>query len=938
MINALAVIALLLAAPGPEVTRQANFAENPSFEEDRNRDGLPDGWQPAAYESPARLAWDEKTAHSGKRSLSISGSKRPGATDWKQNTGRWVTARKRVVPGEEYTLEAWIKTDKVDGRATARIAWWSGGRWLAETSTPAASGTHDWQKVTLTAKAPPAADSASVYLGLSDSGGTAWFDDVVISGLAEPPGPRIEYQFTDTSGWYPFTFPLDDTNLDAIDLTGLLDAPAGKHGFLGVGKDGHFRFADGERARFFGTNVGGPSAFPEKEQARTIAARLAKYGVNLLRIHAIDGRWGRLIDYSKGDSRHFDPKALDRLDFFFAELKRRGIYVYFDMLDYRAFQPGDGVKDAEQLEHGWHHSIKGASCYNDRMIELQKEFAKEFFTHKNPYTGLRYCDDPAVAVVEITNENSVFYFQNTTLTLPCYVEELKSRWNRWLLQKHGNRAGLAKAWTNDDGLCALLAEEDPAKGTVVLPMKHLYQKPEEADFVGRRSPVRTNAMVRFFFDLQRRYYHQMRSHLKEIGIKVPITGTNQTFCPASNHADSVNDFMSRNNYWLHPNVHAKPLFIFRNDAMVRSDVPRTTNPIVEIASSSVAGKPMIVPEFNFPWPNEHRAEGLLLVTAYACLQDWDGLLFFSYRPDGKTLTWFCNQSDPVRWGEFPAAALMFHRRDVAAARNTVHVAYSEADVFTARPSHGRSAHSPYRFLPYLSKVRNCYFQDVCRSDADVVLATGKSAAASFDGPAKVIRLPEEPWRQWQYPQYAEQAAKLGLPGYGGLDPKPQECPSDTGQLCLDHGRGVFTIDAPRTKGAVGFLGQIGPVDLGALSIRSTTPFAAVVATSLDGKPLGPSSHVLITAVARSENTGQAFTPDKRRVPERGRLPVLAEPVRGEVRLACPAGAVVYALDETGKRRGRLPATYRDGALAWDPAKARSAWCEVVAEAPPARGQ
>ena len=74
-----------------------------------------------------------------------------------------------------------------------------------------------------------------------------------------------------------------------------------------------------------------------------IAARLAKYGVNLLRIHAIHGRWGPLVDPEQPDSRHFDVAGLDRLDYFLRELKKRGIYVYFDCLDYRYFKDGDGV-------------------------------------------------------------------------------------------------------------------------------------------------------------------------------------------------------------------------------------------------------------------------------------------------------------------------------------------------------------------------------------------------------------------------------------------------------------------------------------------------------------------------------------------------------------------------------------------------------------------
>lgn len=1197
---------------------KVNFADNPSVEDDANRDQVPEGWDASPYGSPARLDWDSEVAHSGRHSLRIRDTKHPTSTVWKDNTGRWVSVKRRsVTPGTTYTLEAWVKTQDVTGRAIAQIAWWNQNKWLAESNSKAVTGTSDWQRVTVTANAPPEADTAMIYLGLSNSQGAAWFDDInmiegdrlpqdyqtvdlsahcnfsvpqairgdktvqglktlgqltpgnvslrgvplhiaadaitqgvrlivlqnqsqgktpasvtiplarkaqvlyflhgctgakagarvgqydllyedgqttslplhcgreianierpketnqsavgweTVDGLDQPFGlslfpvvnPRpavtikalrfvsaqagptlglaalttadgpalmterpVFYEFNDTTGWYPFDFPLDDTNLDTIDLTSLLDGPAGKHGFVTVGKDGHFYFQDGTRARFFGTNVCGRSACPEKEDAKRIAARLAKYGVNMLRIHAIDGIWGPMIDYAKGDSRHLDEAALDRLDFFFAELKQRGIYVYFDMLDYRQFMESDGVEDASQFEHGWRNSIKGASCFNDRMIELQKEFAEKFFTHQNPYTKLRYVDDPAVAVVEITNENSVFYFSNVTLTIPRYLEELKQRWNEWLLTRYKDRAGLAAAWTDGQGRCALLAEEDPAKSNVILPLKHLYQKPEDADYVGQRSPARVNAMVRFLFDLERRYYTQMREHLKKIGVKVPITGTNQTFCPASNSADAMNDFMSRNNYWCHPNMHAKPFFRFQNSAALNSALPRVSNPVTEVASSTMAAKPMIVPEFNYPWPNEFRAEGLLMMTAYGCLQGWDGLLFFAYSPNEDLLSCFGNQSDPVRWGEFPAAALMFHRNDVAMARNTIHIGYSENDLFTARPSHARDKSSPFRYLSYLSKVRNSHFEEAYSGDADVVISSGYSPVGSYEQARRAILFAKGPWQDWaqrqqnraliagpwsgvfsatassklplafsrflgedktwevapdtladvarlpagsmpigltadgarslgfindrvcvvpdastlddadpvwDYRLFATAARQWKLPGYDRTDFVDHHYVSDTGELILDRTPGVLRIETPKTKGAVGFLGEAGRIDLGGLTVECQTPFAAVVVSSLDGRPLDASRRMLITAVARAENSGQAFCDGKRSVPARGKKPVLGEPVQAALTIAVSASAKVYRLDPTGKRRDAIVAMWRQGSLRLNLDGVLSPWCELV---------
>ena len=440
------LISLVIAAPGP-LQQLDNFAVNPSFEVDRNRDAAPDGWSSMAFASPAQLAWDAGIARSGERSLRIADSYREGdPRDWKQCTGRWVSSRRPAVPGTEYVLEVWIKTRDVTGQAYAHLAWQQGTHWISEDATPRLSGTHDWQRVTVTATAPEQADCLVISMNLTRSQGTAWFDDLRVSGRSEMP-VEVEYVFNETRDWFPFEFPLDDTNLDSIDLTGLLDGPAGHRGFVTVGDDGHFYFQDGSRARFFGTNVGGADCAPEKALAETAAARLAKYGVNMLRLHSMDSRSGGLIDYERGTSQSLDPDVLDRVDFFIAALKKHGIYVYMDLLDYRMFRTADGVAEGDQFSHNWAGSMKGASIFDPRMIALQKDYATKLLTHRNPYTGLRYVDDPAIAVVETTNENSIFYFfRNADLSRPHYRDALTARWNAWLRDRYGTRSSLAAAW------------------------------------------------------------------------------------------------------------------------------------------------------------------------------------------------------------------------------------------------------------------------------------------------------------------------------------------------------------------------------------------------------------------------------------------------------------------------------------------------------------
>ena len=65
-----------------------------------------------------------------------------------------------------------------------------------------------------------------------------------------------------------------EVNKGVLDYSHLLDAPAGRHGFVRASK-GHFYFEDGVRARFLGFNVAARSNTPDHETAEKMAERFA---------------------------------------------------------------------------------------------------------------------------------------------------------------------------------------------------------------------------------------------------------------------------------------------------------------------------------------------------------------------------------------------------------------------------------------------------------------------------------------------------------------------------------------------------------------------------------------------------------------------------------------------------------------------------------------
>lgn len=285
----------------------------------------------------------------------------------------------------------------------------------------------------------------------------------------------------------------------------MLDAPAGKHGPVIV-KEGHLATRDdGRRIRFWGVNITdwskGSQQVPSKGDAAYVASTLARFGVNCVRFQFLDLEVPRGLVAVGNNTRTLDPDAVDREDYFIAELEKRGIYVDFNLLVGRPFKAGDDVRDAALLREG----AKDTSLFDARMIELQQEYARQLLDHRNPYTHAKYTQDPAIAIVEINNENAI----NVGFHAPSafYADELTRLYNQWL-EQHRTPEQI-------NALRELAGAA--AKGPIPL--------------IGARAastapPERFHTEAAFFTDLQRNYFEDFERYLKRtLGSEALVIGT-----------------------------------------------------------------------------------------------------------------------------------------------------------------------------------------------------------------------------------------------------------------------------------------------------------------------------------------------------------------------------------------------------------------------------
>src|SRR5512133_3762575 len=103
----------------------------------------------------------------------------------------------------------------------------------------------------------------------------------------------------------PFLISYDGPD-NASSMAHLLDAPAGKHGFIRV-ENGRFVNEAGP-VRLHATNLTGAANFPTHEQADRLAARLARFGINCVRLHHMDTywKWTGIIANDPTTQRNFD--------------------------------------------------------------------------------------------------------------------------------------------------------------------------------------------------------------------------------------------------------------------------------------------------------------------------------------------------------------------------------------------------------------------------------------------------------------------------------------------------------------------------------------------------------------------------------------------------------------------------------------------------------
>jgi len=426
----------------------------------------------------------------------------------------------------------------------------------------------------------------------------------------------------------------------ALDASFVNHAPAGKFGYVKRVGD-HFEFdkRPGERAVFWGTCLSGA---PEKQYAPLYAEALARAGVNIVRMHLWMNNFTH-PGYPDELARSFilpgekvNEKTLDDYHFFFAELVKRGIYLYMDNIGSTKWlnPPGDCKYQAD-------------------VNEKLKNMTRKMYLSVNPYTGRRLVDDPAFAMCEIMNENTCTYGGDFKNRSPEVQKILSERWEKWQQER---------------GISPL----QPLRGT---PMEGNGEE-------GRR----------FFAAQQKAFLEDWYGFLRGLGVKVPICGTNLELTTGDLWASQNMDFMNDHTYFGCSSAGGG--FWNPMDASCVKMPLTAIDLFGEIIHSRLVDKPIVCTEWSFVYPNVYREEGYPFTAAFTAYQGIDAMFAFdwaaAYLPNLKNvvenhrIVCLSQMADPSTWGLSQAAAVARLRGDIKPARKSVILKYTEDDIWSNR--------------------------------------------------------------------------------------------------------------------------------------------------------------------------------------------------------------------------------------------------------------
>ncbi|MBC7399154.1 MAG: hypothetical protein H7289_04350 [Mucilaginibacter sp.] len=660
--------------------------------------------------------------------------------------------------------------------------------------------------------------------------------------------------------WWTFSYAEKSTGNSLLDLRYLNEHFAGENGFIRLSTDGNsFANGKGKEVRFWACNGGSLAKDFNVKKLDSLARFLAKMGVNLIRYHGA-------INPKRQNTKITDVDTTEARNIWrcVAAMKKQGIYTVIS-----PFWPANGHMG------GWIPAEWGIDGYsgkddmwevlyfNDKMKEGYKAWVKYLYTTPNPYTKVALRDEPAVAIIQVENEDSPFFWTMSAIK-PALAKMVGVQFSNWLRAKYG--------------------PSDDIKDTMTLVPIYEFTIPPRANVKNR-----LHDQVEFYAESQRAFYDDMVHYYRDVlGCKQLINGNNWRTASQSRLLDlerwtnSGADVIAVNKYF-DPQHKGGPNVGWRVDPGDFYGAPSALKNPADLPTNikHVAGHPMMVTESGWNLPNKYQTEGALLVAAYGTLSGLDAYFWFTptavnyMQQPYFTFVNIKGQHPMNRWststpgeiGMFPANALI-QRLGYVKQANVVQEQRTMKSMLNRDipPIFEEQSFDPNRDFVVSTNKDQGKLSPLTFLTGGVTTTYGSKTDTALVSP----KLPQL------------------------INIKDAKVASITGEQELDYRSGIFTLNTPKAKAVTGFLSSKKVFTLGDVTIQSGNEYATIEVVSMDGQNINRSKKILVQVGTIFRPTGwneeaTTITSNNKqlsgfKITNTGKMPWLGMPANGSISL------------------------------------------------------
>ncbi|MGK7394040.1 MAG: T9SS type A sorting domain-containing protein [Candidatus Cyclobacteriaceae bacterium M3_2C_046] len=645
------------------------------------------------------------------------------------------------------------------------------------------------------------------------------------------------HSYSQSTETWSFEYPGDEFTDEALlDLQYLNENEAGENGFIELSADGNaFVDGNGQEIRFWAINGASMSKELDDDQLATYARFLAKMGVNMIRFHGgIHPRTANSLDQP-------DQNEVDAIWRAVAAMKKEGIYSVIS-----PFWAGkvDEMYASWGID-GYVGEVKpwGVMYFNEKLKNAYKSWTEYLYTETNPYTGIPLKDDPAVAIIQVKNEDGLFFWTVDGIK-PEQMVKIQEQYYQWLVDKYGSIEQVQTAWQN-----AAADGDDLSNQQMALYITWELTQPQSGG-----KEVRVNDQVEFLAEVQRNFYQEIYDHYRSLGCKQLINGNNwKTADPtrlfdAERWTNAVFEVMAVNRYYS-PN-HSGTNSGWRIDPghQYEGNSVLMQPHQLPINIKQVDGHPFMVTESAWNLPHKYQTEGPFLIAAYMSLTGVDGYFWFAPNHQnyhdfpyfewtnlegGQKAMHRWTISTPGQIGMFPANALLY-RKNYLTQGNPVIKEVRQLEAILDRE------------IPLISE-ENSFDPNRDTYDNTDPSDTEYSPLSYLAGPV-----------QASYDGLGSSEIAGNLSELVNFSEKTIQ--STTDQLVWDYETGICTMDAPKAQGVTGFLSREEMITLTDVKVISKNEYATVNVVAMDDQPINQSKQVMIQVGTIYRPTGWRETP------------------------------------------------------------------------------